>query len=431
MEANKASIAILGAGCRLPGGIDSPSGLWEVLKSGTNTWSHVPEHRFTETSFIHPDGNDPNGSHNHHGGHFLKQDIREFDNEFFNISAQEAAAMDPQQRLLLETVYEALEDAGQSQDKIHGSNTSVHVAMFTRDYDRNDFKDTLNIPRHHLVGSGEAILANRISFAFDLRGPSMTLDTGCSGGLVALHQACQALKLGECDMAIVGSVNLILSPDHQIGMSNLHMTNSEGRCYPFDSRGSGYGRGEGFTAVVLKRLDKAVAARDPIQAVILGSSVNQDGRTTGGITHPSATAQADLQRRLYRRLDLDPLSISYVEAHGTGTVAGDHEEVSALAETLCQGRTQPLYIGSLKSNIGHLESSSGLASLVKSLLMLKHRQLVPNADFRKEKEGLQLQKRKMIVPTNVIPFEDSQKVRIAVNSFGYGMYCIVNVTYMY
>lgn len=413
-------VAVIGVSCRFPGDADSPSKLWDLLQARTNTWSHVPRDRYNEQAFLHPHADDANGSHNHVGGHFISGDVREFDNDFFSISLQEAAAMDPQQRLLLETVYEALESAGQKENKIRGSNTSVNVAMFTRDYDRNIFKDTLNLPRHQIVGNGEAILANRISHAFDLRGPSITLDTGCSGGLVAVHQACQCLKLGDVDMAIAGAASLILSPDHQIGMSNLHMLSADGRSYPFDSRGSGYGRGEGTAALVLKRLDRAVASGDPIRAVILGSAVNQDGRTTAGITYPSGSAQTVLQQDLYKQLKIDPSSIAYVEAHGTGTIAGDREEINALSKTFSGNRTSPLYVGSIKSNIGHLESVSGLAGLIKGILILENSQMAPNADFVREKDGLRLKDRDIIVPDRVDAIPSSLS-RVSVNSFGYGM----------
>ncbi|KAF2446770.1 ketoacyl-synt-domain-containing protein [Karstenula rhodostoma CBS 690.94] len=413
-------IAVIGLQCRFPGGSITSEKLWETLVSGRNTWSQVPADRFNEEAFFHPDPDDTNGTNNHRGGHFLNEDIRDFDHDFFNISAQEAAAMDPQQRVLLEVVYEALENAGQ-QHRIRGSATSVHVALFTRDYDRNLYKDTLSIPRYQVTGTGDAIASNRISYVFDCTGPSVTLDTGCSGGLVAVHQACNSLRLGESDMAIAAAANLIVGPDQQIGLSNLHMLSEEGRSYPFDSRGSGYGRGEGVAALILKPLHKAIADRDPIRGVILGSAVNQDGRTIEGITHPSTSAQIALQKRLYRQLNLDPASVSYVEAHGTGTAAGDKVELDALAEVFCTGkRTNTLHVGSIKSNIGHLECASGLAGLIKSLLILENRCIPPNADFKTAKEALRLDERRITVPSSPIPWPDLDIARVSVNSFGYG-----------
>ena len=213
-------IAVVGIGCRLPGEVEDPETLWKVLAEGRDCWTPTPRERFNESAFIHP-YEDFNGAHNHRGGHFLSQDIATFDADFFNISMAEAQAMDPQQRLMLETTYEALESAGIGLDHVNGSNTSVHVAMFTRDYDRNIFKDPSDVPKYHITGSGEAILSNRVSYIFNLHGPSMTIDTGCSGSLVAVHQACQSLRTGETATAIAGGVNLILNPDHMIGMSNL------------------------------------------------------------------------------------------------------------------------------------------------------------------------------------------------------------------
>lgn len=215
-----APIAIIGIGCRLPGGVISTESLWKLLVEGRNVWSEVPSERYNESAFYHPNPEN-NGTTNHRGGHFLSQDISAFDAAFFNISPVEASAMDPQQRLLLETTYEAFDNAGIPMEKARGSNTAVYAAIFTRDYDRNIYKDPNSIPKYHATGSGEAILSNRISYTFDLKGPSMTLDTGCSGSMVALHQACQSIRSGESNMALACGVNLILNPDHMFGMSNL------------------------------------------------------------------------------------------------------------------------------------------------------------------------------------------------------------------
>lgn len=213
-------IAVIGIGCRLPGGVTNTETLWELLAAGKNTWSPVPARRFNEAAFYHPNP-DNNGTNNHRGGHFLEQDVAAFDAAFFGVSPAEAKALDPQQRLLLEVTYEAFENAGLSLEQIRGSDTAVYAALFTRDYDRNLFKDPLTLPKYQTTGTGDAIISNRISYTFDLRGPSMTLDTGCSGSIVALHQACQSLRVGETSMAVAAGVNLILSPDQMIGMSNL------------------------------------------------------------------------------------------------------------------------------------------------------------------------------------------------------------------
>ena len=213
-------IVIIGISCRFPGTVNDAQDLWDLLERGQNTWTEVPAERFNGTASYQPDASN-SGTHNHGGGHFLTQKIDEFDAQFFDIPAVEAHAIDPKQRLLLETTYEALESGGQTREAIRGSITSVYVATSTSDYDRNAYKDPGSLSRHHLTGNGQAIISNKLSYIFDLHGPSMTLDTGCSGGIVALHQACQSLRTNESDMAIVGGANLILSPDHMISMGNL------------------------------------------------------------------------------------------------------------------------------------------------------------------------------------------------------------------
>jgi acyl transferase domain-containing protein len=333
-------VAIIGIGCRLPGNVNNPEDLWELLCDGRNTWSPVPPDRFNEDAFHHPDP-DHHGTTNHLGGHFIThQNVAAFDAAFFGISPIEAQAMDPQQRFLLETTYEAFENAGIAMDTIRGSDTAVYTAMFTRDYDRNILRDPSDMPKYHVTGSGEAIIANRISYTFDFRGPSIALDTGCSGSLVALHQACQSLRTGESSIAIASGVNLILNPDHMFGMSNLQlvstllrflriyieltcdsMLSDTGRSYSFDTRGSGYGRGEGVVSVVLKRLDDALQSGDHIRAIIRNTGVNQDGKTNG-ITMPSLQAQKSLQKSIYGSSSIHPHQVQFVEAHGTGTLAG-------------------------------------------------------------------------------------------------------------
>jgi acyl transferase domain-containing protein/NADPH:quinone reductase-like Zn-dependent oxidoreductase/acyl carrier protein len=328
---------------------------------------------------------------------------------------------DPQQRLLLETTYEALESAGIRQEQIQKSNTAVYMAMFTRDYDRNIYKDMMSIPKYHVTGTGDAILANRISHLFDLNGPSVTVDTGCSGGMTAISHACQALRSGESDIALAGAANLILSPDHMISMSNLHMLNADGRSYSFDSRGAGYGRGEGVATLVIKRLDDAISANDPIRAIILDAAINQDGHTAG-ITLPSGVAQTALERKVWKNIGLHPRDVGYVEAHGTGTLAGDSAELAGISQVFCQGRdtTTPLFVGSIKSNIGHLESASGLAAVIKAVMILEHDAIPPNVNFEYPRANLNLDQKKIKVPTALEPWSQPGIPRISVNSFGYG-----------
>lgn len=414
-----APIAVVGISCRLPGA-NSPNELWQFLSRAGQAWSHVPPQRFNEAAFYHPSADDPNGTNNHQGGHFVDADVRDFDSSFFRLPPQQAAAMDPQQRFLLEMSYEALENAGWSREHIAGSSTSVYTAMFTADYERNLYKDPLDLPTYYTTGTEKAILANRISHYFDLRGPSVTLDTACSGGLVALHQACQSLRDGESSASIVAAANLTLGPDHHIGMSNLHLIGGSGRSYPFDSRGTGYGRGEGLVVLALKSLDDALRDHDPVRAVISGTAVNQDGYTPPGITYPNGKAQAELIRSAYARSGLRPQDVAYIEAHGTGTVAGDTEELNALAEVFTTTRSLPLYVGSIKGNIGHTENTSGLASLVKAALILDHQQIPPVAGFANPKPGLPLEK--MCIPTELVPLPVLEGIppTLSINSFGFG-----------
>jgi acyl transferase domain-containing protein len=420
-QSPSAPIAVVGISCRLPGSSNSPDELWKFLSRGGEGWSPVPEQRFNGAAFNHPHPDDPNGTSHHQGGHFIDSDVRDFDNSFFHLSPQQAAAMDPQQRFLLEMSYEALENAGWSIDHVAGSSTSVYAATFTNDYERNLNKDVLDLPVYYSTGTEKAILANRISHYFDLHGPSMTLDTACSGGLVALHQACQSLRDGESSAAIVAAANLTLSPDQHIGMSKLHLVGGSGRSFPFDDRGTGYGRGEGCVVLVLKLLANALRDRDPVRVVIRGTAVNQDGHTPSGITYPNGKAQADLIRTAYTRSCLRPQDVPYVEAHGTGTVAGDTEELNALAEVFSTpARSMPLYVGSIKGNIGHGENVSGLASFVKATLILEHELVPPVAGFANPKPGLPLDK--MNIPTTLTPLPVAPGITptVSINSFGFG-----------
>ncbi|KAG8673091.1 hypothetical protein FPOAC1_006394 [Fusarium poae] len=421
MSKPESRIAIIGMACRLPGGADSPESLWSLLAEGRDGRTEVPKSRWDWKSFYNknPDTRDAtNFSH----AYFLDEDVSAFDARFFNIPGTDAASMDPQQRFLLEVTYEALENAGLPIEQMRGSDTSVHMAMFSRDYDRMGYRDLSQVSMSHIIGAGEAILANRISYVLDLKGSSNTLDTGCSGGLVALHQACQTLRADEATIALAGASQLLLTPDQSMVMSQL--TNKDGRSYTFDDRGAGYARGEGVGVLVLKRLDRAVADGDYIHAVMLESGVGHDGKTSG-IFLPNSSAQEALARSVYERAGLDPVETLFVEAHGTGTVAGDNAEVGSIARVFGReaGRTTELPVGSIKTNIGHLEAASGVASAIKAIMVLKKNQIPPQLNFLKPKPGLDLQQRGIKVPLELMPLasEDHQGPRrVSVNSFGYG-----------
>lgn len=423
-QAPVAPIAVVGLSFRLPGGANSPDEYWDLLASGRSAWTPVPASRFNEAAFHHPSADDAHGTSNHRGGHFITPDLRRFDAGFFRVSPQQASVMDPQQRLLLEMTYEAFEGAGWTQEQLIGSATGVYVASFTADFDRYLYRDPLDLPTYYITGVERAILANRISHAFDLRGPSFTLDTACSGGLVALHQACESLRSGESTAAVVAAPNLILGPDQYVGMSNLHMLSDTGRSYPFDRRGVGYGRGEGVVVLALKRLDDALRDGDPIRTVIRATAVNHDGYTASGITYPNGKAQESLIRSAYEKAGLDPQSVAYIEAHGTGTVAGDQEELGALARVFASSDREisstPLYVGSVKGAIGHTECASGLASVVKAALMLDREEIPPVAGFAEPKPGLPLER--ICIPKSVVPWPNVEGVvpRVSINSFGFG-----------
>ncbi|KIL85244.1 polyketide synthase [Fusarium avenaceum] len=418
-----APIAIIGVGCKLPGGANNLDNLWQLLSEGRNGQTEIPKDRWNADAW-HDAYPDAKQSMVTKRGYFLQDDISQFDAKFFGISTAEANSMDPQQRLFLMTTYEALEDAGIPVETLRGSNTGVYASIFERSYDRMGHKDLSTIGRTHLNGTGESILSNRISYCFDLRGPCMTIDTGCSGSLVGLHQACHSLRLGESNLALVGGSQLVIQPDVLSIMSGMGMLNPDGISYAFDSRGAGYGRGEGVATIVLKRLDNALKDGDRIHAIIANSGMNQDGKTPG-LNTPSGEAQAALSLRVYQEAGLNPADTSFVEAHGTGTQAGDREEIASINKVFCEdsGRTDDLYIGSVKTNIGHLEATSGIAGLLKSILILKHGQIPANLNFIKPKPSLKLYEKKIKIPSELTKLptpRNNGPARVSVNSFGYG-----------
>ena len=360
---------------------------------------------------------------NNRGGHFLEEDIGLFDAPFFSISPAEAVSMDPMQRLLLEVIYEATESAGIPIASLAGTDTACYVGCFTSDYDQLSKRDVELLPKYHSIGTGQSILSNRVSFCFDLKGPSVTLDTACSSSLVAVHLACQSLRAGESRIALVGATNAILSPDIQVGMTNLHFLSPDSTCYTFDDRANGYARGEGMAALLLKPLDEALRDGDPVRAVIRGTAVNSDGKTPG-ITLPSKEAQVSLINSVYSQSQLDPAVTGYFEAHGTGTPAGDPLEAAAIGAAL--GRHRPsgeenkLYVGSIKTNIGHLEGASGLAGLIKAVLSVEKGMIAPNLWFKNGNPAIDFDGWRIKVPTEPVAWPVSGVRRASVNSFGYG-----------
>jgi acyl transferase domain-containing protein/NAD(P)-dependent dehydrogenase (short-subunit alcohol dehydrogenase family)/acyl carrier protein len=416
-------IAIVGIGCRFPGGADDPRSLWRLLANGVDAITEVPAERFTIGPFFDPDPTRPGTTVSRWGG-FVRQRVEDFDALFFGISPREAARMDPLQRWLLEVSWEALEDGGQVAERLAGSDTGVFVGVFAEDMKLVHLgeRNLHLIDSYTGTGTAMTLVANRISYLLDLRGPSVALDTACSSSLVAVHYACQSLWNGECALALAGGVNAIFRPEFMIAESKAGMLSPDGRSKAFDAQANGYVRGEGAAMVVLKPAAIALADGDPIYAVILGSAVNQDGKTVG-ITVPSRTAQESLMAEACRRAGVAPARIQYVEAHGTGTPVGDPLEMNALAAVLASGRPpgDKCWIGSIKTNIGHLEAAAGIAGLIKAALCLQQRAIPPHLHFRQPHPGIPLADLCVRIPLQLEPWPaHSGPAYAAVNSFGFG-----------
>ena len=365
-------IAIVGIGCRFPGHLDSPSQLWEFLSTGGDAISEIPNDRFELEHFYDPRPATPGKVMTRWGGFLGRLDA--FDADFFGISPREAERIDPAQRLILETAWESLEDAGANISRLDGSRTGVFIGQWLSDFESRLFTDARDTDFFMTTGSGRYATSGRVSYALGLRGPSMTVDTACSSSLVAVHLAVRSLRSGECRMALAGGVNVILQPHISIAYSQSRMMAPDGRCKFGDAEGDGYVRSEGAAVVVLKRLDDALASGDRIYALIHGSAVNNDGRSSGSLGTPSAEGQQDLLHAAYDDAGIAPGGVGYIEAHGTGTRAGDPVELSALATVLGKGRAagQLARVGSIKSNLGHTEGAAGVAGLIKTALALHH-----------------------------------------------------------
>ncbi|WP_225849093.1 type I polyketide synthase [Streptomyces sp. HPF1205] len=414
-------VAIVGIGCRVPGA-DGPGEFWRLLLAGTDAVGEVPANRWDADAYYDPDKDVP-GRMNTRWGGFLS-DVEGFDADFFGVSPREAARMDPQQRLALETAWEALEDAGVPASDLAGSRTGVYMGASTFDHGTALWGTLEGAQPYDGTGGALSIVANRISYILDLRGPSMVVDTACSSSLVAVHTACQALRDGAADLALAGGVNVITSPRIALSFSQGGLMAADGRCKPFDHRADGYVRSEGVGVIVLKPLPRAVADGDRIYAVIRGGAVNQDGRTNG-LTAPGGPSQEAVLRAACRSAGLSGAHIGYVEAHGTGTAVGDRIEVAALAKVLGEGRPadRPLRIGSVKSNVGHLEAAAGVTGLIKTALSLYHRRLPPTVHFEKPNPLLDLDRIPVAVVADAQEWPlrpDGTPAPAGVSSFGFG-----------
>ncbi|GAA6618282.1 type I polyketide synthase [Scytonema sp. NUACC26] len=411
---NREPIAIIGIGCRFPKA-NSPEKFWHLLLHGIDAITEMPPSRWD----LNPDTEKLDKVNTRWGG-FLEQ-VDRFDPKFFGISSREAASMDPQQRLLLEVTWEALEDAGQIPKHLAGTQTGVFIGISTQDFSMltsgNSGQDI-----YMTIGTSHSIAANRISYVFNFTGPSVAFDTACSSSLVAVHYACLSLWNQESTLAVAGGVNALLLPKVTNNFAKAGFLAPDGRCKTFDARADGYVRGEGAGAVILKPLSQALADGDRIYAVIKGSAVNQDGRSNG-LTAPNPLAQSAVLRSAYQLSGVSPGQVQYIEAHGTGTSLGDPMEMSALGEVLAQDRPPGNYcaVGSVKTNIGHLEAAAGIAGLIKVALSLKHRQIPPNLHFQKPNPYIPFDKLPLRVQQTLEPWPQGNDLALAgVSSFGFG-----------
>ncbi|KAJ5188377.1 equisetin synthetase [Penicillium cf. griseofulvum] len=403
-------IAIIGTGCRFPGGSNSPSN----------------KRRWNPEAFFHED-NEHHGTSNVQSSYFVDDDPADFDNNFFNIQPAEAEAIDPQQRMLVETVYESLCSAGQTIEGLRDTPTAIIVGAMGDDWSGALYKDWETLPQYIATGMGRSIMSNRISYLFDWHGASITLDTACSSSLVAVHLCIQAIRNGDSRVAVAAGTNLILTPALYLAESNLHMVSTSGRSKMWDSDVDGYGRGEGVAAIVMKSLSAAIADGDHIECIIRATSINQDGKTSG-ITMPNPLAQASLIRDTYARagLDLDNPAHrpQFFHAHGTGTPAGDPREAEAISRAFySNGADDKLYVGSIKTIIGHTEGTAGLASFIGSVLSVKHGVILPNMHFNELSPKVAPFYDHLEVPTTAKPWPKlppGQPRRASINSFGFG-----------
>lgn len=414
-------IALIGIGCRFPGGADTPEQFWQLVRSGVDTARPIPPERWKAADYYDPNPNTPGKSYVR-AGSFLDH-VDRFDAAFFGISPLEAAAIDPQQRLLLEVCWEALEHANLAADRLRESQTGVYIGAFWDDYSAHHLYTAPpeQIDSYRVLSNLRGMTAGRLAYVLGLHGPALQLDTACSSSLLAVQLACQALRTGECDLALAGGVSLVLGPEQLIGLSHMGAVSPDGRCKTFAATADGFGIGEGAGIVVLKRLRDAVNAGDRILAVIRGTAVNHDG-ASNGLTAPNGRAQEAMLRQALANANrsgaLDAAEIAYVETHGTGTVLGDPIEVQALLNVLGPGRTAPLWLGSVKTNIGHLSAAAGVAALTKVVLALQAGEIPPNLHFTAPNPHIPWATAPIAVPTELVPWPAGKRRVAGVSSFG-------------
>ncbi|TWU05016.1 type I polyketide synthase [Stieleria varia] len=418
-------LAIVGMACRFPKGLESIEALWNALKNRFSAIDTVPPDRWTVDRYYSSNAIAKGKSYLRRGG-FLTHDVQQFDAGFFGISPRDAENMDPQQRLLLEVVWEAFENSGMILPQYSGRKVGVYVGGFMLDHmiTQMSASNRSAINQNTAAGMMMTMLSNRISHTFDFRGPSLSIDTACSSSLVAFHVACQDLWRGDGEMAIVGGSNVMLRPEYPMGMCKGAFLSRDGQCKSFDSRGDGYGRGEGAGIVLVKPLDQAIQDGDPILATVIATGINQDGRTPG-ISMPSGDAQRELIEDVCLRNQIDPASIHYVECHGTGTAIGDPTETKAIGAVYGRARREknrgPVVVGSIKSNIGHLEAAAGVAGIIKATLTVLNQQATPLASLETPNPGIPADEWNVRLSDEMMSVGDEHgPLRVAVNSFGYG-----------
>ena len=420
-EAAREPIAVIGIGCRIPGGVDSPESFWKLLENGVDAICDVPADRWDAHALFDANPDTPGRIATKAGGYLER--IDGFDPAVFGISPREAASMDPQQRLMLEVSWEALEHAGIAPDRLEGSSTGVYLGVTTSDYAYMQLgtSDRSLLDAHFASGIAHSMHSGRLSYLLGLQGPSITIDTACSSSLVAVHLAVNALRARECRMALAGGVNLMLTPELSITLSRARMLAPDGRCKTFSANANGFARGEGGVMIALKRLSDAQKDGDRVLAVIRGSAVNQDGASSS-LTAPNGPAQEAVVRDALSRSGVSARDVSYIEAHGTGTELGDPIEVRALANVFGEGRDSehPLAIGSVKTNVGHLEATAGVAGLVKVVLALQARTIPKHLHFETPSPHIPWAELPVTVPTKATPWEALNGKRIAgVSAFGF------------
>jgi acyl transferase domain-containing protein len=413
-------IAIIGIGCRFPGHSNSPEAFWNMLCEKKDTVQVIPKERFNLKTYFHPKVGVEGRTYTKWSA--LVDDFDQFDAAFFGISPREADFIDPQQRLILETSWRALEDAREVVDLKRGRSVGVFTGVSTLDYHlmQSSLESETKSDMYMATGSVHSIVANRVSYALNLKGPSVAVDTACSSALIAVHLACESLRNGDSEMALAGGVNSILGPLPYLAFCKMGMLSPTGRCKPFDSRADGFVRGEGAGMVLLKPLSAALRDGNRIYATIAATSANQDGKTNG-ITVPNALSQQSLTTEAMERAGIAPSMIAYMEAHGTGTPIGDPIEAHALGMALGQGRSIACPIGSVKGNIGHLEAGAGAAGIIKAALSLYHRRIPATLHFKKPNPNIDFERLRLRVVTDDEELPDGARLPyVGVNSFGFG-----------